>query len=266
VPGRRLAQATGTAASLACCCGIALILPIAAPWVVPLCSCVIVLSAVALATAVPLAGAGKGMAPAAPLLAGWAVVIGGAGCDIFATLAHSPDLVREANPIIRSLLDNGVSLRHVFLFGATLQALFVALTMILWLGFLKHRHTLVSTMPPSGSLLTYFKAGTGGRELSYRQWICPLSYTDLPWAYHLAWWSAVAFVGVSVYRFYLALEWYSVAPTDSLGVRLIAPCVLLLALCWSYAAWLRGARASQASATVNPLNPSLKVQTNEILE
>jgi hypothetical protein len=112
---------------------------------------------------------------------------------------------------------------------------------------LKHRHTLAATMPPSGSLLAYFKAGTGGRELSYRQWICPLAYADLPWANHLAWWAGMFFVAVSAYRFYLALEWYGIAPLDPLWVRLVAPSVVLLVGCWWYAAWPRGARTRLGS-------------------
>src|SRR5947199_376264 len=84
-----------------------------------------------------------------------------------ATVTHSPTLRREANPVLRRLLNNGVALEWVFLFGGIMQILFVSLTMVLWLGLLKHRHTLAATMPPSGSLLEYFKAGTGGRKLSY---------------------------------------------------------------------------------------------------
>ena len=253
LPGRRLAQVVMMSVVLATVAVIAACLPQARPWVVPVCLSLIPLLALALAAAVPLAAIGKGDVPVAPLLAGWAVVLGGAACDIFATVANSPDLAHEANPVFRGLLDNGVGLKQVYLFGGVLQVLFVGLTMVLWLGLLKHRHTLAATMPPSGSLLAYFKAGTGGRELSYRQWICPLAYADLPWAYHFAWWIGVAFVGLSVHRFYLALEWYRLVPVDPLWVRLIAPSLVLLATCWCYAAWLRAARARQAVEGAQPL-------------
>jgi hypothetical protein len=169
-------------------------------------------------------------------------IVGGLACDCYATAANSPDLVREANPVIRGMLDNGVSLALVYLFGGVLQVLFAGLSMALWLGLLKHRHTLAGTMPPRGSLLVYLKAGTGGRELTYRQWMCPLRYSELPWAYHMAWWTGVGFVTIGAYRFYLALEWYGVAPIDLLWVRLIAPASLLLLACWMYASWLRRAR------------------------
>jgi hypothetical protein len=204
------------------------------------------LFAVALAAAVPLALAGKELAPLPPLIAGWAVVLGGAACDIVATVTHSPDLAREGNPLLSGRLGRGVSLELVYLFGAVSQLLFIGMALVLWLGLLKHRRTLAGTMPPQGSLLAYFKAGTGGRELSYRQWLCPLAYADLPWAYHLTWWCGVAFVAISVYRFYLALEWCGLAPLQPLSVRFIAPSVLLLATCWWYAAWLRGADRPRA--------------------
>src|SRR5262249_19439736 len=142
---------------------------------------------------------------------------------------------------------------QVYLFGGILQVLFVGLTMVLWLALLKHRHTLVATMPPRGSLLAYFKAGTGGRELSYRQWLCPLAYAELPWAYHFAWWTGVAFVALSLYRFSLALEWYQVVPLVPLWVRFIAPSVVLLATCWCYAVWLRHSRARLVAESAQPL-------------
>jgi hypothetical protein len=248
LPGRRWALVVVTSEVLIFLAVIAVFLPHPKPWMVPLCAIVIPLFATALAAAILLAAAGKDDALAVSRFAGWAVVLGGAACDIFATVSQSPDLAQEGNPFLRGLLDSGVPLELVFVYGAASQALFIALTMILWQGLLKHRHTLVSTMPPGGSLLAYLKAGTGGRELSYRQWCCPLAYADLPWAYHLALWTGVAFVGASVYRFYLALEWYRVAPLDPLWARFIAPSVVVLVMCWWYAAWLRSARAAQSSA------------------
>ena len=240
-PGRRLAQVAMTSIVLAFFVLIAVFLPQARPAMIPLCLSMLPLFAVALAAAVPFALTGKGAAPAVPLIAGWAMILGGAACDIFATVMHTPDLAREGNPVLRGLLDNAVPIEQVYLFGAVGQVVFLGLAMVLWLAFLKHRHTLAATMPTRGSLLAYFKAGTGGRELSYRQWICPLGYHDLPWAYHLACWAGVVFVGVSSYRFYLALEWYRVVPLNPLWIRLVAPSVLLFATCRWYAAWLRSA-------------------------
>ena len=243
LPGRRLAQVTMTSLVLGIGVAVAVFLPQAREALVPLCLSLVPLFAVAAVAAILFAATGEDDVPALPLLAGWLVILGGTACDIYATLSHSPDLDREANPIIRALLDNGVSLKQVYVVAALLQLLYIVLAMALWLGFLKHRRTLATTMPPAGSLLTYFKAGTGGRELTYRQWLCPFTYSEFPWACHLAWWTGVVFIGVSVYRFYVALEWYQVAPLRPPGVRFVVPSVLFLATCWWYAAWLRGARA-----------------------
>jgi hypothetical protein len=223
-------------------CVIAAFLPQAQPAAVPVCLMLVPLLAAAFGAAVPLALFGEDDAPIAPLIAGWTLIVGGTICDVVATAVHSPDLTREANPVIRGLLDNDVSLVQVYVYGAVMQVLFVGLSMALWLGFLKHRHTLAATMPPHGSLLAYLKAGTGARELSYRQWVCPLRYSELPWAYHLAWWAGIGFVATSAYRFYLAVEWYGIAPLEPMWVRLIAPSIVLLATCWAYASWLRRAK------------------------
>jgi hypothetical protein len=242
LPGRRAAQVVVISVVLTILGILAALLPQLEAGVVPICLSMVPLFAVALLAAAPLAAAGEEDAPVGPLLAGWAVILGGAACDIYATVSHSPDLAQEANPVIRGLLDNGLSLELVYLFAAISQVLFVGLTMVLWRGLLKHRHTLVATMPPHGSLLAYLKAGTGGRELSYRQWLCPLTFSELPWAYHFAWWIGVSFVAASAYRFYLALEWYRVVPVYPLWVRFIAPAVVFFLACRWYAAWLRRAR------------------------
>lgn len=243
LPGRRFAQVTAFCLVLNCFVVVALLLPQARPVVVPLCLSLVAIVGVALVSALGLTAAGASDVPLAPGLAGVLLILGGAACDIYATIRHSPDLRREANPVLRGLLDEGVSLAEVYGVGAIMQVGFVGLSLTLWLGLLRHRHTLAATMPAEGSLLTFFKAGTGGRELSYRQWCCPLSYSELPWAYQFCWWCGVAFLATGVYRFYLALEWYGVAPFEPMGVRLVAPTALLfLASAW-YALWLRNARA-----------------------
>jgi hypothetical protein len=249
LPGRRLALVMVVSIVLCVVGTIGILLPQAQPIAIPLCLSLVPLFAVALAAAIPLAALGKDDVPGGAMLAGWAVILGGAACDIVATVTRSPDLSQEANPILRALLDNGVSLPLVYLYGALTQALFIGLATVLWFGLLTHRSTLIASMPPHGSLLAYLKAGTGGRHLTYRQWTFPLTYSELPCAYHLAWFGAVACVAMSAYRFYLALEWYEYAPRDTLWVRLIAPSVLLVVACVWYAAWLRAARARLGSET-----------------
>lgn len=244
LPGRRYAQIVVTSIVLCIVALVAAFLPQARPIIVPICLSTIPLFLFAALAAMPLALIGKSDVAMTPLLLGWFVVLAGAACDITATVRHSPNLAREANPVIRSLLDNGISLNRVFWFGGILQALFVSLACILWFGFLKHRETLVATMPPNGSLMAYLKAGTGARELNYRQWLCPFTYAELPWAYHLTWWCGIGFVGVSLYRFYLAMEWYRLVPIHPWWIRLIAPTVLLIFVSWAYADWLKRSTAA----------------------
>lgn len=121
LPGRWLAQVTVICMVIVFLAIVTIFLAPARPWIVPICLSLIPLLALALLATVLLAEAGKEVAPLAPLLAGWAVVLGGAACDTFATVAQSPDRGHEANPVFRALLDNGVSLAQVFLFGGVLQ-------------------------------------------------------------------------------------------------------------------------------------------------
>jgi hypothetical protein len=196
---------------------------------------------VALVLAVVFRAAGRTSAPAGARVAGWAVIIGGSAADIFATVWHSPTLTREANPILRGLLDSGHSLALVYGYALVIQALGIVGACVTWDALLRHRKELAALMPAAGSLLAYFKAGTGGRHLSYRQWLCPLRWNDLPEGYAYACWAGACGVGICLARFYAAAEWYRIVlPTAS--NRVIAGGILLLLLCVSYAAWLRSAR------------------------
>jgi hypothetical protein len=196
---------------------------------------------VVFALSILFAASGRDTIPVYGLLAGWAALLSGSAADIYATLTHSPDLAREANLLLRALLDSGLSLDLVFAYGAATQFLMIGIGMTLWIAFLKHRTSFLRLMPPRGSILTYFKAGTGARELTYRQWLCPLRWEELPWGYHYACWAAVCFVYIGLARFYPAAEWYQlVSPT--ITNRVIAGSLLLVLLCGGYGVWLKLAR------------------------
>lgn len=197
--------------------------------------------AVSFALALRFALKGKDEIPLLGVFVGWLILLAGSAADISATLVHTPDLRYEANPLIEALVSSQFSLNLVFAYGAVTQILLVGIGMILWAAFLKHRTSLLRLMPPHGSLLQYLKAGTGARELSYRQWLCPLRWNELPWGYHYACWAGVCFIFLGMLRFYAAAEWYRlVLPT--LTNRLIAVSTLFLLFATGYAAWLRYAR------------------------
>jgi hypothetical protein len=197
------------------------------------------------------------------LVAGVLFLLSASAADIYATLTHSPDLKREANPVLRALLDSGHSLDFVYAYGVASQALWILVGVVLWVAFLRHRTDLVRHMPADGSLLAYLKAGTGGRDLTYRQWLCPFTWSELPRAVPFACWAAVAWIGIGLLRFYAAAEWYRfVQPTVT--NRVVACSAFLVIVCAAYALWLRLARRALPEPEPEPL--PLSDEPGEILD
>lgn len=209
---------------------------------VPFCLSIVPLCAVMLAGACLWARTGATSVSWPVVLLGWFVIVTGSAADIFATVYHSPTLDREANPTLRAFLDRGYGLEFAYAFGAAVQFLWIGTALALWYGLARHRNEIVATMPPTGSLLAYLKAGTGAREKTYRQWLFPSTWAELPWAYHYSTYTAAFFVAVAAYRYYVAAEWFGLVPLDPLWVRLIAPSVCFVILCVVYAGWLKQAR------------------------
>ena len=156
------------------------------------------------------------------LIAGISFVGGGVAFDIFATVIHSPNLEREANPVARLLLDSGHSTGFVYLYGGFCQIAFASLICLLWGGLLRHRKSIVDSVRKSTSLLQLLKALTGGARLTWRQWICPLKLSDLPDFSYYVWIMASMWVPGAAYRWYLGLEWFGFSPVDSIYVGIIA--------------------------------------------
>jgi hypothetical protein len=178
------------------------------PAAVPTAYAVPAVLAAALVLAVRVARAGTASVPWVPLLLGLAFIVGGAALDITATLAHTPDLSQEQNPIARVLLDSGHSVSFVYWYGAVCQPLYLAFVACLWVGLLRHRHSIRDSVRGSQTFLQLMKAATGGRTLTWRQWCLPLRLSELPNAYHLLWALAVLLVAGSMDRWYLGAEWY----------------------------------------------------------
>jgi hypothetical protein len=178
----------------------------------------------------------NGNLPLIPFLVGVFSIVGGAAFDMIATVAKSPDLTLEANPVARSLLDTGYSVEFVYVYSLLAQILIVALGCVMWASFLRHRKILIASAISAKpkSYLEFAKAATGAGHLSWRQCFLPLSLSDLPMSYHMVWSFVVIWVGMSPYRWYMGFEWLS-------GVHGFRYQVLVLLMSLSligYAIWL----------------------------
>lgn len=165
-----------------------------------------------------LVSQGETRLPAAVSWGGGAFIVGGAILDIAVTVAHSPDLSMEGNPYVRVLLDSEHSLTFVYIHALATQSLYITLFCGLWLGFLKHRRTIALTIAAGApqTILEFFKAATGGAHLTVRQWLLPVRRCEIPLMYHYIWLIAIPVVfGISLFRWYAALEWLGVVEPDA---------------------------------------------------
>lgn len=199
---------------------------------------------VCLDLAIRLARAGTTAAPAGVLIPGVAFVVGGGVFDIAATLYHSPDLAHETNPIARSLLDSSYPLGLVYGLSAVCQVLYVSLLCVLWAALLRHRSFLLTSLRETRSPMTFLKAATGGRDLTWRQWVLPVRLSELPDADYAVWVVAVILFAGGVDRWYLGFEWFGLVS----GSRFVVLGAGVLAGLCVYLAWLWSASRAPAAA------------------
>ena len=155
-----------------------------------------------------------------PLIAGWIVIAFCAGFDLFVTIVNSPNLADEGNYFVRILLDTGHSLPFVYVHWLSTQMTFVTTFCLLWLGFIKHRGILLSTLHSASprSLVDFLRVATGGAELTTRQWLFPVRISELPFLYHGIWVTAVTMIfGNSIFRCYAAFEWLGLIQPSAFG-------------------------------------------------
>jgi hypothetical protein len=203
----------------------------------------------------------QGSASASSLLCwlGILLICGGPAFDMTATLIHTPDLSREANPVVRVLLDSGHSLPFVFVYGAVGQGLYLSFLCVLWLALLRHRPYLLASVGGERTFFRFLKSATGGGSLTWRQWLLPLRWADLPAAYHCVWLLAVALWSETPYRVLLGLEWFGLVPDLRWQVTTIG----LVVGFGAYFVWLWRTSRQPSSpkgilelAGENPLGPS----------
>ena len=138
--------------------------------------------------------------------------------SLIAALAFN--LQYEANPIARALLDSGHPLPVVYLFGAACQVLVVVVSCLLTIAVLRHRRRLIDSVRYTRSITELLKHLIGGRHLTYRQWLLPMRYSELPEIEFYTWFAGPILLTHSIYRFYLGLEWFGFVS----GMRLIVGC------------------------------------------
>ncbi len=176
-----------------------------------------------------------------PLLAGAAFIVGGATFDIYATLHHSPDLEYEANPLARTLLDEGLAPATVLMLGGIGQACLVFTSLMIWMNL------VIRFKWYEGKIGTSERAGLAGRMLLANRMfgapdnglasllgmrtdpevlICGVGFLMLP---------------LYAYRWYLGLEWFGLVPIS----RIVVPVSLVvLALAVQFIWATRVSRAS----------------------
>lgn len=166
-----------------------------------------------------LARSADGAVRSLELIAGGIFLVGAAAIDLVVTVREDPFLSLEGNPYIRVLLDM-TEHSYVFVYAlvALTQILFVAVFVVSWWAFLRHRTTIVGSMQTAGAKtwLGFTKAATGGGKLTYRQWLFPFRPDEIPDPYLSVWPAALATCfGTSLFRYWAAAEWLQVVPAET---------------------------------------------------
>lgn len=178
--------------------------------------------------------------PRGAFCAGCAFMLGGSMLDVGATLAHTPDLSQEANPLVRALLDSGHELWLVYLLAGVGQAADLLWGCLALGAFLRHRRAVIRSawaVRPAGEG-EFVRAALTGRRMTLRQFWFPLRAAEFPRAYQFACllllWTAPTWVG----RWYLGLKWLGLVPPTPAGVHGVTAAAMLLTLI-GYWTWLR---------------------------
>jgi hypothetical protein len=159
-----------------------------------------------------------------------AYLAGGIVCDVVVALAVYPAFqgraifVREA--VANGLGDPAIALPLATGLALGVQALVQVTTGLLCTAFLAHRHALLEEAGRSaaGSRWQFLKAATGGARLTWRQWLVPLRWRDLPEPLPVLWLVGALLLGFGF------LPWFGGLVHQGVVSRELWPGLMLLIL------------------------------------
>lgn len=143
------------------------------------------------------------------------VVVGGACFDVAVTVTYSPDLVLEANPFIRFFISIGMPIKQIYLVGLFGQVIYTLLILIYWASFLKAYPVMIKNIQPCGIVNTFVKmyGGVNATKLDLF-----LNRVD---SFYCTNSSIPIIVALSIYRWYLTLEWLGWVPISRVAAPII---------------------------------------------
>ncbi len=184
---------------------------------------------------------GKGRVTRLPFWLGFGFIVGGISFDVWATLLQSPDLALEGNKVITTLLYTDHDPDFIYVYGLGLQSILCCIMILLWAGFLRHRHTWFDDVMNHAPVTyaEFLKATTGGGRLSWRQYLIPWRTSELLCVYHVLLWTLPPMLlYAAAFRWYAGLDWFEIVPGpySLFGVRLTVGMAALIFT--AFFAWL----------------------------
>ena len=132
--------------------------------------CMLMLAGVTLYYSIRLYHVIPGIVPLLALCGGIVLAVGGSIADMLATVLCSPDLSKEGNPIILTLLSNNCSIWFIYLVTLFYQILKVSITLYLWASFLKIYPSMVKSIPYV-NFFTTLKWLMGAGKMSFSEFL-----------------------------------------------------------------------------------------------
>lgn len=143
-------------------------------------------------------------------IAGCIFMVGGAFFDIAATIYHTPDLKREANPIVRFLFSNGFSISFIYIYGIIAQFLTILWSGFLWAAFIRHRtlwlNTVMLLKPKSFS--AFIRFSFSGKPLGIIDFLIPFGKGRSKKISFIFWIIIPTVVGIYLHRWLLGFHWF----------------------------------------------------------